>query len=79
MRRARTTRRTGPACTVSGALVLLLALAGNGSAGAIDVKAVPVELNPERPGMVTVGRLVFMRGFELVSDHRRFGGLSAWT
>ena len=61
---------------VACALALLFALAGDGSAGAIDVKAVPVELNPERPGMATVGRLVFMRGFELVSDHRRFGGLS---
>ena len=69
-------RRFRPACALACALATLLALAGGGPAGEIEVKAVPVELNPERPGVKTVGRLVFMRGFELTSDHGRFGGLS---
>ena len=70
------TRRFGPACALACALATLFALTGGGHASEIAVKAMPVELNPERPAVKTVGRLVFMRGFELTSDHRRFGGLS---
>ncbi len=76
MRPARNARRIRPACALLCGLALLPALAGGGLAGEIRVKAVPVELNPQKPGAKTVGRLVFMRGFELVSDHGRFGGLS---
>ncbi len=72
MRTARNARRIRPAC----ALAMLLALAGGGLAGEIQVKAVPVELNPQRPGVKTVGRLVFLSGFELSSSHWSFGGLS---
>ncbi len=55
---------------------MLLALTGGVSAGAMAVKTVPVALDPERPELGTVGKLVFMNGFELVSEHPRFGGLS---
>ncbi len=69
-------RRFGPACALACTLATLLALAGGGHAGEIAVKAMPVAWNPQSPDVKTVGRLVFMRGFELTSDHRRFGGLS---
>lgn len=65
-----------PACALLWALAMLLALTSGGLAGATWVKAVPVELNPLKPGVKTVGRLVFMRGFELVSDHWWLGGFS---
>ena len=69
-------RRIGPAFAAAHGLALLLALTGGVSAGMMAVKAVPVALDPERPDLSTVGRLVFMSGFELVSEHPRFGGLS---
>lgn len=65
-----------PTCVAACALLALFATAGNGFAGRIAVKAVPVALDTERPGVRVFGRLVFMSGFELVSDHRSFGGLS---
>lgn len=55
---------------------MLLALATSAPAAGIAVKAMPVALNPDRPGVKTVGRLEFVSGFELVSDEKRFGGLS---
>ena len=72
----RNARPIRPARVMACALWLLLALAGNGAAEPIEVKAVPVALDPQRPGVRVVGRLVFTGGFELVSDHRSFGGLS---
>ncbi len=72
---APTTPRIRSAWALASVLAMLLA-AGGGAAGEIAVRAVPVELNPERPSVKTVGKLVFLSGFELVSDHPRFGGLS---
>ena len=54
----------------------MLLTPGGGAAGEIAVRAVPVELSPERPAVKTAGKLAFLSGFELVSDHPRFGGLS---
>ena len=76
IRRGPDARRIRPACAAAHALTLLLGLAGGASAGVMAVKAVPLALDPERPGLRTVGKLVFMSGFELVSKHPRFGGLS---
>lgn len=70
------TRRIGPARAAAHALAMLLVLAGGASAGVMAVKTVPVAPDPERPDLRTFGRLVFMSGFELVSEHPRFGGLS---
>ncbi len=64
------------AFAAASALAILLALAGNAAADPIEVRALPVSLNPGKPRMTTVGRLAFMRGFELVSNDERFGGLS---
>lgn len=65
-----------PAWPAACALAMLLSLAATGAAGEIAVKAVPVALNPQGSGAKTVGKLMFLRGFELVSVHPGFGGLS---
>lgn len=54
----------------------MLAPAENAPADPIEVRALPVALNPENPRMTTVGKLAFLHGLELVSDEGRFGGLS---
>lgn len=63
------------------AVALALSLAGfltaaNGIASRFAVTALPVALEPGNPGVARVGRLAFLNGFELSSDHPRFGGLS---
>lgn len=68
--------RIRPYFAAACALAVLLTLAGGSYAGNFPVKAVPVELDPRRPDVKTAGKLVFMSGFELISDHARFGGLS---
>ena len=72
---APTTPRIRSAWALASVLAMLLT-PGGAAAGEIAVKAVPVELNPERPAVRTVGKLVFLSGFELVSDDPGFGGLS---
>lgn len=69
-------RSISPICAIACALVMLLSIADDSSGSRIEVKAIPVALDPEKPNVKVVGRLVFLRGFELVSDNRRFGGLS---
>ena len=66
----------GRAFAAAFALAIPLAPAGNAPADPIEVRALPVALNPEKPRMTTVGKLAFMSGLELVSDEGRFGGLS---
>lgn len=63
------------------AVAFALSLAGflaatNGVAGRFTVTALPVALEPGNTGVTRVGRLAFLSGFELSSDHGRFGGLS---
>ena len=53
--------------------------AADGFAGRFAVTALPVALEPGNPGVTRVGRLAFLSGFELSSDHKRFGGLSGLT
>ena len=66
----------GRAFAAAFALAMPLAPAGNAPADPIEVRALPVALNPEKPRMTTVGKLAFMSGLELVSGEGRFGGLS---
>lgn len=54
------------------ALLLLLAT----PAGAFELTARPVPLNPENPEQERVGRLHFLGGIELGSPERGFGGFS---
>lgn len=66
---------TGVALACLAVLALLCCAAvGEGVAKPIEVRARPVE--PEWTDGPRVGGLVFLRGFELSSGHRRFGGLS---
>ncbi len=63
------------------AAVVALSLAGvlataNGFADPFTVTATPIALDPANASVTRVGRLEFLSGFELSSDHRRFGGLS---
>ncbi|NVJ98976.1 MAG: esterase-like activity of phytase family protein [Alphaproteobacteria bacterium] len=46
------------------------------SAADIEVRAVPVPLNTERPAEHAVGKLSYLGGWSLTSAHDRFGGLS---
>ena len=71
MRRA---GRLTAAILVVGAAVAMAAPAP--AADAIRVKATPIALDPEHPGHVAVGRLVFRGGLVLESDDARFGGWS---
>ena len=45
--------------------------------GALLIKAKPVPLNASDPTQRTAGRLEYLAGWELKSDHRSFGGISA--
>ncbi len=62
-------------------MAVALSLAGvlaaaNGFASRFAVTALPLALEPGNPGVTRVGRLEFLNGFELTSEHKRFGGLS---
>ena len=65
--------RVALACLAALAL-LCCAARGEGAAGRIQVRAQPVE--PDWTDGPRVGGLVFLGGFELSSNDRRFGGLS---
>lgn len=66
-----------PARAVAFALSLAgLLAAANGFASRFAVTALPVALEPGNPSVTRIGRLAFLSGFELSSDHKRFGGLS---
>lgn len=57
------------------ALLLLIATAVGAEPVSVRVKAVP--LDASRPGRDRVGQLRYRGGLQLVSEHPRFGGLSA--
>ena len=45
-------------------------------AAAIDVRAAPIPLYPDRPGELRAGALLYRGGLQLTSDDSRFGGWS---
>ena len=55
----------------------LLALGVSLHAEPLALRAVPVPLNPQDPAQRTVGRLRYLGGLHLTSDHERFGGWSS--
>ena len=69
----------GQARTLSGiapSLVLLL-LVGSVGGEPLAIRATPVPLNPQDPAQRTVGRLRYLGGLHLTSEHPRFGGWSS--
>jgi len=56
---------------------LLVALCPLVAAEPVAVRATPVPLNPTDLRQRVVGRLEYRGGLQLVSDHPRFGGISA--
>lgn len=58
------------------ALFALLPLHGPVATEAMDVSAFPLSLREDKPSRSTVGELVFLAGFDLVSSEPRFGGIS---
>src|SRR6266542_3687730 len=57
-------------------LVLLLLGASLG-AEPLTIRSAPVPFNPQDPTQRTVGRLRYLGGLHLTSDHLRFGGWSS--
>ena len=65
-----------PAGVVAFALFALLPLHGPVLTRAMEVGAFPISLREDKPDRSAVGHLVFLAGFDLVSRHAHFGGLS---
>ncbi len=59
--------------------LLVLAFFATGSAplASTAIRAIPVALDIADPGRTRVGRLIYLGGWELASNDRRFGGLSS--
>src|SRR3989442_15554506 len=57
--------------------LLLLLLEASLGAEPLTIRSAPVPLNPQDPTQRTVGRLRYLGGQHLTSDHPRFGGWSS--
>src|SRR3546814_17438906 len=55
-------------------ILAILALAGAAQAEPIAVRDAVLELNPEAPQELRLGRLDYLRGLIIASDDGRFGG-----
>jgi hypothetical protein len=63
---------------LAGAILVLAGTEGGRlSADAVVVRSVPIQLCPDHPEWVGIGRLIYRGGLWLSSDDRRFGGFSS--
>jgi hypothetical protein len=60
-------------CFLTSLFVLIFGFA---QAEPIDIRSSAIDLNPENPNEKTVGKMRFLGGIELRSEHAEFGGLS---